>query len=107
MTTFYKNAAVDLTTTNVTVVYTAPAAKTAIFKSILVSNDSGSATTITLSLTNAATAVFSLYKLEEVGALSTRELLDQPLVLETAEILKAQAATAGRLHVVASYMEIT
>jgi hypothetical protein len=52
-------------------------------------------------------AVFSVYKNEEVGALSTKELLSQPLIIMESEILKVTAATANRLHVVASYLEIT
>ena len=101
----YKNAKVDLTSTDATVVLTATAATTCIIKSILVSNDSASQDTITLTITNSASAVFSLYKNESIGALSTEELLKAPLVLLESEILKATAATADRLHVVASYME--
>tara|TARA_R110002020_G_scaffold20151_3_gene69011 strand:+ start:3761 stop:4084 length:324 start_codon:yes stop_codon:yes gene_type:complete len=101
----YKNAKVDLTTTNATTVLTAPAASTCVFKSIMVSNDSASEDTITLTITDSASAVFSLYKNESIGALSTEELLKAPLVLLESEILKATAATADRLHVVASYME--
>ena len=101
------NEKVDLTTTSVTVLYTAPAAKTAVFKSILVSEDSGNADTITVTITNAAAAVFSLFKVKAVAANTTIELLTQPLVVETGEIIKLTAATANRLHVVASYMEIS
>tara|TARA_R100000781_G_C3997953_1_gene99249 strand:- start:3 stop:326 length:324 start_codon:yes stop_codon:yes gene_type:complete len=103
----YKNSKVDLTTTNITTLYTVPSATQAIVKSILVSNDSGSDDTITLTITDSASAVFSVYKLEEVGAVSTKELLSQPLVVMESEILKVTAATAGRLHVVASYLEIS
>jgi hypothetical protein len=103
----YKNSKVDLTNTNVTTLYTAPSATTAIVKSILVSNDSGSEDTITLTITDSATAVFSVYKLESVGANSTEELLKQPLVVMESEILKVNAATGGRLHVVASYLEVS
>jgi|TARA_X000001382_G_scaffold128358_2_gene117884 hypothetical protein len=103
----YKNSKVDLTTTNVTTLYTAPAAAQAIVKSILVSNDSGSQDTITLTITDSASAVFSIYKLESIGANSSEELLKQPLIVMESEILKVTAATAGRLHVVASYLEIT
>ena len=42
MANIYKNAKVDLTTTNITTLYTAPTATTAIFRSLLISNDSGS-----------------------------------------------------------------
>ena len=46
----YKNAKVDLTTANATVVLTATAATTCIIKSIMVSNDSASQDTITLTI---------------------------------------------------------
>ena len=103
----YKNSKVDLTTTNITTLYTAPSATQTVVKSILVSNDSSSADTVTLTITNSASAIFSVYKNEEVGALSSKELLSQPLVVMESEILKVTAATADRLHVVASYLEIT
>jgi len=51
--------------------------------------------------------VFSLFKVKTVGANTTRELLTTPLVVQTGEILKVTAATANRLHVVASILEIT
>jgi hypothetical protein len=103
----YKNAKLDLTTTSVTTLYTAPAAKTAIFKSILVSEDSGNADTVTATITDASAAIFSLFKVKAVAANTAVELLSQPLVVETGEILKFTAATANRLHVVASYLEVS
>ncbi len=102
----YKNAKVDLTTTNATVLYTCPSATTATIKSILVSEDSGSADTITVTITDASSAVFSLFKVKAIGANGTVELLTQPLVLTEDEIIKVTAATANRLHVVASLLEI-
>ena len=103
----YKNAKVDLTTTDATTVYTCPAATTAIIKSILVSEDSGNADTITVTITDTASAVFSLFKVKAVAANTTVELLTAPLVVEESEVLKFQAATANRLHVVASFLEIS
>ena len=103
----YKNSKVDLVNTNVTVLYTAPAATQAIVKSILVSNDTGSETTLTLTITDSASAVFSVYKLESIGALSTKELLIQPLIVMESEILKLTATSANALHVIASYLEVT
>ena len=102
----YKNAKVDLTTTNATVLYTCPSATTTTIKSILVSEDSGSADTITVTITNASSAVFSLFKVKAIDANGTVELLTQPLVLTEDEIIKVTAATADRLHVVASLLEI-
>ena len=103
----YKNSKVDLSTTNITTLYTAPSATQTLVKSLLVSNDSGSDDTITVTITDSASAIFSVYKNEEVGALSTKELLSQPLIIMESEILKVTAASANRLHVVASYLEIT
>ena len=102
----FVNKKVDLTTTSATTLYTAPTAATSIIKSILVSEDSGNADTITVTLTNAASAVFSLFKVKTVGANTTIELLTAPLVVEEGEIIKVNAATANRLHVVASFLEI-
>ena len=103
----YKNAKVDLTSTSPTALYTAPSSTTTIVKSILVSEDSGNADTITLTLTNSASAVFSLFKTKAVSANATVELLTAPLVVEESEILKVTAATANRLHVTASILEIS
>ena len=103
----YKNAKVDLTSTDVTALYTCPSITVAIVTSILVSEDSGNADTITVTLTNAATAVFSLYKVKAVSANTTVELLTRPLVVQESEILKVKAATADRLHVVASLLELS
>ena len=121
----YVNATVDLTTTNVTTLYTCAALTTSIAKSIIVSEDSGNADTITITLTdtddavfslfktksitltNGSGAVFSLFKTKAISSNATLELLTAPLVLQAGDILKVTAATADRLHVVASILEIT
>ena len=102
----FVNKKVDLTTTSATTLYTVPTATTAIIKSILVSEDSGNADTITVTITDTATAVFSLFKTKSISANGTTELLTAPLVLQESEILKVTAATANRLHVVLSALEI-
>ena len=102
----YVNAKKDLTATSVTTLYTCSAGTTGIVKSILVSEYSGNADTITVTLTNGST-VFSLFKVKAVGANTTIELLTAPLVVQTTEILKVTAAIANRLHVVASILEVT
>jgi hypothetical protein len=102
----YKNAKVDFTTTDNTTVYTSPSNSRAIIKSILVSDDSGSGDSINVTLTDASAAVFSLFKTKAVSANATEELISQPIILQESEILKAQATTAGRLHMVVSLLEI-
>jgi len=104
------NAKLDLTTTNVTTLYTAPSGadfNASIINSILISEDSGNADTVTVTLTDISNAVFSLFKVKAVGANTTIELLTRDLVLTSGEILKVQAATANRLHVVASIQELS
>tara|TARA_R100001510_G_C7653242_1_gene211310 strand:+ start:523 stop:852 length:330 start_codon:yes stop_codon:yes gene_type:complete len=105
----YKNKKVDLTTTDETVLYTCPNATAGLVKSILVSEDSGNADTITVTITDAEStpATFSLFKVKAVGANTTIELLTAPLVVQENEILKVTAATANRLHVVASLLEVS
>jgi hypothetical protein len=103
------NAKLDLTNTDNTVLYTAPSDadfNASVVGSIVVSNDSGSADTITVTLVSGSD-IFSVFKLEEVGAVSTKELLLKDLILQGGEILKVQAATGGRLHVVASIQELS
>lgn len=102
------NAKLDLSSTNITTLYTAPSGadfNASIVSSILVSNDSGSSDTITLTVTNGSD-VFSLFQVKAVAANTTVELLTNELVLQAGEILKATAATADRLHVVASIQEL-
>jgi len=48
-----------------------------------------------------------LFKVKAIGANTTVELLTQPLTVQEDEIIKVTAATANRLHVVASLLEIT
>ncbi len=105
MANIYTNAKVDLTTTSETVLYTAPSNSRAIVKSLLVSNDAGSAATLTATLTNAA-AVFSLFKVKSIDSNATEQLLTEPLILLENEILKVTASDANELHVVASILEI-
>ena len=103
----YKNAKLDLTTTDITTLYTCPAATISKIKSIIVSEDSNASSTITLTLTNASSAVFSLFKDKSISAKETKELLTAPLILEASEILKVTAGNANRLHVVASLLEVS
>jgi hypothetical protein len=106
MSNSFVNAKLDLTTTDDTTLYTTPSANVAIVKSILVSNDAGSACNITVTLTDASSNVFSLFKTKSVASNATTELLTSPLVVEESEILKVQASDANELHVIASILQI-
>ena len=100
------NKKVDLTTTDLTTLYTVPSFKTAVVKSILVSEDAGSGASITVTLVDSSSNIFSLFKSKSITSNTTSELLTQPLVMEESEVLKVQASDANELHVIASILEI-
>ena len=103
------NAKVDLTTTDLTTLFTVPSDadfNAAVVSSILVAEDSGNADTITVTRVSGSDT-FVLFKVKAVGANTTVELLTRDLILQSGEILKVQAATANRLHVVASIQELS
>ena len=102
----FKNKKVDLTTTDLTTLYTVPTATTTVIKSLLVTEDAGSGSTITITLVDSNSNVFNLFKDKAIASKATTELLSQPLVMEESEILKVQAADANELHVIASILEI-
>ena len=112
----FKSAMLDVTTTGLTPVITVPTANpgatppvpptTAVVKSILVCNDSGSTTLLDVEVLRSA-ATFELFKAKSIATNTTTELLEQPLVLQESDILKVQANAANQVHVVASYMEVT
>ena len=102
----FVNKKVDLTSTSATTLYTVPSATTAVVKSILVSEDSNNADTITVTITDTDDAVFNLFVTKAISAKGTSELLSQPLVVAESEIIKVTAATANRLHVILSALEI-
>ena len=102
----FKNKKVDLTTTDLTTLYTVPTATTTVVKSLLVSEDAGSGSTITITLVNASGTIFNLFKDKSIASKVTTELLTHPLILEENEVLKAQAADANELHIIASILEI-
>ena len=106
MSNSFVNAKADLTTTDNTTLYTTPTANVSLVKSLLVSNDAGSACNIDVTLTDSSGNVFSLFKTKSVASNTTTELLTHPLVVEESEIIKVQASDANELHVIASILQI-
>tara|TARA_B110000037_G_scaffold176471_1_gene201447 strand:- start:44 stop:382 length:339 start_codon:yes stop_codon:yes gene_type:complete len=109
MANIYLNAKKDLTTNSATTVYTVPSNSRAILKSMYVSEDTGNADTITVVLfagDPASADSFSLYKTKAVGANATEQLITEPIIMMENEVLQVTAATANRLHVTLSVLEI-
>jgi hypothetical protein len=109
MANIYKNAKLDLTTTAATSLYTVPSNSRAIVKSLLVCDDSGSGSTLTVDLFNgdpASADKFTLFQSKTIAGNATEQLLSEPLIMEENEVLQVTATDANRLLVVSSILEI-
>ena len=110
------SAKIDLTGTSQVTLYTAPSnadSNASVINSLLVVNDSGSASTITITVTgdglNSSGAQtnheFTLFQTQTINANTTTELLTNDYILKAGEILKVTAGQVDRLHVIASIQE--
>ena len=109
MANIYLSAKRDLTTNTVTTLYTVPSNSRSIVKSLLVSSDSGSDTTITVDLFNgppATSSKFTLFNVKTIVANTSEQLLTEPLIMLENEVLQVTAADADRLFTTASILEI-
>ena len=114
----FKNAGVDLSTTDPTTIYTVPTAApgalppvfptTAVVKSILICNDSANTTEYTIEWTDSsASATYKITNDKTITTDTTYEVLLQPLVLEESDLIKITANAANELHITMSFLETT
>ena len=114
----FKNAGVDLSTTDPTTIYTVPTANpgalppvfptTAVIKSILICNDSGNTTEYTIEWTDSsASATYKITNDKTIATDTTYEVLSQPLVLEESDLIKITANAANEIHITMSFLETT
>ena len=116
----FKNAGVDLTTTDPTTIYTVPTAApgitgtapifptTAVIKSIIICNDSANTTEYTIEWTDtSASATYKITNDKTIATDTTYEVLLQPLVLEESDLIKITANAANEIHITLSVLEIT
>ena len=92
MANIYKNAMFDLTTTNKTTVYTVPPDRTALVKSIQITNIHSGAEHEVAHIQLASKTVDNLVK--------------GTMVLESGDALKVKAASANNIAGIVSYVEI-
>ena len=124
MANVYTNYKADLSTTNLTTLYTVPAQTTAIIKSVRVANvDTSNNCEVSLYLVDTGTTSYTLQLSRDIESKTTQELLAAgnssqvsadsstssiaPLVAKESEIIKIQAENANDLHVVLSVLEIS
>jgi hypothetical protein len=105
MANIYKNEKTSLTSTALTTLYTVPTNSRAIVKSLLVSEDAGSAAVVKVTLVNASAASFVVDNDVNLTANQKEQVLSEPLIMEESEILKVQASS-GAVDVIASILEI-
>ena len=99
------NKKADLTTTDLTTLYTVPGNSRAIVKSLLVVEDNGGAAVVKATLTNAAGTAFVIDNNISLSANEKEQVLSEPLIMQESEILKVQASS-GNVDVIASILEI-
>ena len=106
MANVYKNVGIDVTSTDLTTIYTVPALRTTIVKSIQITNKHSSNNVVELFVTDSsASATFEFFH-TSMAADTTANVLSSPLVLEAGDILKIQVGTADTIEGMVSYLEI-
>ena len=107
MANIYKNAMFDLTTTNKTTIYTCPTDRTALIKSIQITNIHSGAIEVEAFTTDASNSNAE-HEIAHIslGSKTVDNLVKGTLILESGDILKLQAASANNIAGIVSYLEI-
>ena len=101
------NAKLLLTTTDATLLYTAPSgaeSNSSIINSIIVHEHSNNSDNVRMFLRDINNNDFEMFD-KTVAGHATAELLTRDLVLQAGESVYVQAGTANRIHIVASIQE--
>ena len=119
----FRGPMLDVTSTDLTTLITVPTANsgatppvpptTIIIKSLIVCNDSGSATLLDVQ-TLRSSATFKQFHQKNIAAGATVDLLNQHdgitggmIVLQESDVLKVQANAANQVHITVADMEVT
>lgn len=101
----YINAAVSLTTTSATGIYTVPDGCSALMQSVVVANEDSVARTVTAEFyDSSAIASYTIIQDASVPAASSLNILDRPFALEAGDIIRLTAATASVMDATASIL---
>ena len=107
MANIYKNSMFDLTTTNSTVVYTCPTDRTALIKSIQITNIHSGTVEVEAFTTDSSDSG-SEHEVAHISLASktVENLVKGTMVLESGDTLKLKAASANNIAGIVSYLEI-
>jgi hypothetical protein len=102
----YKNAGFAISTTNLTTIYTVPAGRTAIVKSIQASNTHSGNNLVRVSLTDTSASATYQFAHNIMATATTNNALLSPMIMEAGDLLKIQVGTVDTIEGVVSYLEI-
>ncbi len=104
----YKFKGVSLSTQSETSILTAAAKETIIIKSLRVTNNTGNTPSISFDVLDSSSSVeATILNTQSLSANNSVEILTQPLVLETTDILKATVSTNDNINIGISYLTIS
>ena len=106
MTIQYKNAGVNLTTTDTTTVLTSPTSARFLVKQIQIDNASGSPVNLSVQFTDSSASSTFRIRNKAIPANEVVDIINQTLVLEEGDSLKKTAGTANELQGIISYAQI-
>lgn len=106
MANIYKNKGINLTTTSLTTIYTVPTDRTAILKTIQISNEHASNNLVEVMVTDTSESTTHEIYHKSLASGETVNAALGPIVLESGDILKAQCGVANTIEGIVSYIEI-
>ena len=106
MTIQYKNAGINLTTTDTTTILTSPSSARCLVKQIQVDNASGSPVNLSVQLTDSSASSTFRITNKAIPANEVVDIINQTLVLEEGDSLKMTAGTANEIQGIISYAQI-
>jgi len=103
----FKVTALTLNSTSETILLTAGADSVLIISSIIIANTHASTdSTISLVFTDTSqSADFNILTTEPVNHTISREILSRPMILESTDVLKIQAANPNIYDIMVSYLD--
>jgi len=104
----YKFKGVTLSTQSETSILTAAAKETIIIKSLRVTNNTANTPSISFDVLDSSSSVeATILNTQSLSANNSVEILTQPLVLETSDVLKATVSTNDNINIGISYLTIS
>jgi hypothetical protein len=106
MSNFFKSTGTSLSTTAQTTLLTAPAQSSFILSSVIISNTTVGAQTVSIDFTDSsAGTTFNIATEFSVGAKTSIEFLEHSFVLEEGDSIKATASAGSCIDIVISYLD--